>query len=344
MSLNVTLAPLGAPRAGRVRPMMVFRITLAAIVVCFALAPAFSAERAALRGNVMAGADVLSLADLVEGVTGPAAAVPLFRAPALGETGTIQASRIAEAARELGVEVDAGGRTQVVVARGARRIGLGEIETALKKALELQHGVDARSLSIVLDGAPPNLVVAPEVTEAVVADDLSFDRRGRRVAAWIRVGANAQDRRASARVGGALVELVEAAVLNRSIARGETVHTSDFSSERRAKGTVPADVQADALQLAGRVARRALAAGSVVRSGDLAKPEIVARGDIVTAVYEVPGLTLTLRARASEAGAQGDVIAIVNPQSKKVLQATVVAPGQVAVSATTIGRVAAAAP
>jgi flagella basal body P-ring formation protein FlgA len=232
----------------------------------------------------------------------------------------------------------------VTVARAARRIGLTEIEAALKKALELQHGVDARTLSIVLDGAPPSLLVAPDVTDVVVAEDVSFDRRGRRVAARLRVGPNAEDRRASARVAGAVVELVEAAVLNRSIARGETVHAGDVSIERRVKAALPADLQPDALQLAGRVARRALAAGSVVRTGDLAKPEIVARGDIVTAVYEIPGLTLTLRARASEAGAQGDVIAIVNPQSKKILQATVVAPGQVAVSATTIGRVAAAKP
>ncbi len=67
---------------------------------------------------------------------------------------------------------------------------------------------------------------------------------------------------------------------------------------------------------------------------------MVARGEIVTVVYEIPGMTLTLRGRATEAGAQGDTIGVVNPQSKKTLQATIVAPGKVAVSAGPIDRVA----
>jgi flagellar basal body P-ring formation protein FlgA len=57
--------------------------------------------------------------------------------------------------------------------------------------------------------------------------------------------------------------------------------------------------------------------------------------------YEVPGMTLTLRARATEAGAQGDTISVLNVQSKKSLHATVVSPGRVAVSAATPGPLAA---
>jgi flagellar basal body P-ring formation protein FlgA len=64
----------------------------------------------------------------------------------------------------------------------------------------------------------------------------------------------------------------------------------------------------------------------------------------VTVVYEVPGMVLTLRGRASQSGAKGDLIAVVNPQSKKVLQAQVVAPGQVSVAAATPGPLAAATP
>jgi flagella basal body P-ring formation protein FlgA len=89
------------------------------------------------------------------------------------------------------------------------------------------------------------------------------------------------------------------------------------------------------------VARRALQAGSVVRVGDLARPEIVTRGDVVTIVYEVPGMVLTLRGRASASGALGDTIAVVNPQSNKTLQGQVVAPGKVSVNAPLPGRIAA---
>jgi flagellar basal body P-ring formation protein FlgA len=341
--MNLTLPPISAPRTC-VRPMMVFRIAVAAVAVCIAIAPAFSAERAALRGEVTASADILTLADLVDGVADAAAHTPLFRAPALGETGTVQAHRVIEAATALGIDVAAGGKSQIVVTRAARRIGLAEIEAAVKKVLELQHGIDARALSLNLDGPPPSLRVAPEVKAAVVAEDVSFDRRSRRASATIWVGPSPNDRRVSARVTGSVVELVEVAVVNRTVARGETVQASDLAIERRAKESVPPDAQAETPALGGRVARRALAAGAVIRTGDLARPEIVARGEIVTIVYEIPGLTLTLRGRASEAGAQGDTIAVVNPQSKKILQATVVAPGKVAVAAALVGRVAANAP
>ena len=95
---------------------------------------------------------------------------------------------------------------------------------------------------------------------------------------------------------------------------------------------MPTDALPETHGLAGRVARRALQAGSVIRTGD--------RGDVVTIVYEVPGLTLSLRGRASDSGAQGDMIAVVNPQSKKTLQAQVIAPGKVSVSAPLPGRIA----
>ena len=38
-----------------------------------------------------------------------------------------------------------------------------------------------------------------------------------------------------------------------------------------------------------REARRALSAGSLVRQGDLIRPELVARGDLVTIVYQGEG-------------------------------------------------------
>jgi flagella basal body P-ring formation protein FlgA len=81
-----------------------------------------------------------------------------------------------------------------------------------------------------------------------------------------------------------------------------------------------------------------------VRNGDLARPELVTRGDVVTVVYEAPGMMLTMRAKAADAGALGDTVSITNPQSKKALQAVVIGPGKVSVSVAPPGRLAAAQP
>jgi flagella basal body P-ring formation protein FlgA len=327
-------------RAGRVSAMIMLRLALA-VLVSFVLIVAALAAGPTLKGDVVVVTDALTLGDLVEGIPPEAAGRPLFRAPAFGQSGTIQARRILEAARALGLStIETGGRAQVTVTRAGRRIATAEIEAAVKRALETQQGVEARALSINFDGPAPTLMVAPDTQGQVTVEDLAYDRRNRRVSALVSVDPQPSERKASVRIAGVAIEYVEVAVLTRALGRSETAQAADFMVEKRAKDTLPGDVQTDTQTLTGRVARRALQVGSVVRTGDLARPEIVARGDAVTIVYEVPGMTLTLRGRATDGGAQGDIIAVVNPQSKKTLQAQIVAPGKVSVSGPLPGRVA----
>jgi flagella basal body P-ring formation protein FlgA len=72
-----------------------------------------------------------------------------------------------------------------------------------------------------------------------------------------------------------------------------------------------------------------------LRQSDLQKPEMVARNENVTITYEVPGIILTMRGQALEAGTQGDLISVLNVQSKKPIHATIIGPGRVSVAATT---------
>jgi flagella basal body P-ring formation protein FlgA len=343
MMLRFSIPPaLGGERPGRVSGMMMLRLALALGITFILIVSALAADRPVLKGDVVVSAEILTLGDLVEGIGSESAATPLFRAPALGQTGTIQAQRIFEAAHRLGLPgIETGGRMQVVVTRAARRIGTPDIEAAVKRALETQHGVEGHALAINFDGPAPALIVAADAQGQLTAEDVTYDRRSRRLSALVWIGPSPAERKAAVRVTGVAVEYVEVAVLTRPLGRGETAQAGDFVVEKRVRESVPSDAQPDLQTLAGRVARRSLQVGTVVRSGDLARPEIVTRGDVVTIVYEVPGMTLTLRGRASDSGAQGDLIAVVNPQSKKTLQAQVVGPGKVSVSAPLPGRVAA---
>jgi flagella basal body P-ring formation protein FlgA len=107
------------------------------------------------------------------------------------------------------------------------------------------------------------------------------------------------------------------------------IKASDIAIERRPKAEVRGDVVKTLDDVAGLAARRALRAGELLRAADLTKPEIVLRNEQVTLVYEAPGLLLTIRGKALESGAQGDVINVVNIQSKRTVQGTVTGPGQV---------------
>ena len=323
------------------------RTLLLATLACAAFGAFIGPSRGAdaiLRGDVVAARDTLSVRDLIDNAPTALADTPLFRAPALGASGTIQARRIVAAAEALGLSVQTGGRLQVNVMRAARQVGPGEIEAALKKRLAAEFGLDASATGIAFDGAAPLLVAAPAVTEEPVASEISYDRRSRRVSAAIWLGPSPNERRAQIRVTGTAIDLVEVIVSGRALERGQAVKTGDLAIERRPRDVLAGDAAHDGSVLEGRVLRRSVAAGAIVRPADLIRPDLVGRGDLVTATFEAPGVVLSMRVKANEAGALGDQISVTNPQSKKVLPATVTGPGRVTVGGAVPGRVAAAAP
>lgn len=311
-----------------------------------AAAPA-AAAKLRLKPDLTLSRDIVGFGDLITGLSPQDAALPAFRAPALGDTGTIQVARIVDAAVKHGLlrdaqDLDSQGVAQVVVTRAARRITGLDVEAAVKSALLERFGVDGRAFALLLDGGAPSVVVEPELTGDLAALDLNYDARTRRVTGRLTMPGSAATRLKPVRVSGQLVETAEVVVPLRTIARGETLRPSDVTIERRPRDAQFNDVLGEMKAAIGKVAKRTLVAGSVLRSGDVQREEVVGRGDIVTIVYEARGIAISLRGRANEAGAIGDTIAITNIQSKRVLQGTVTGPGRVNVSPHGGGQIAAA--
>ena len=57
------------------------------------------------------------------------------------------------------------------------------------------------------------------------------------------------------------------------------------------------------------------------------------RDQNVTLIYEAPGIYLTMRGKALENGTEGDVVNVMNLQSKRTLSGTVIGRGQVSIIA-----------
>lgn len=305
--------------------------------------PADTALR--LKPDLTVNRDIVSFGELIAGLSPHEASLPAFRAPALGETGTIQAERVREAALRNGLlrdeqRLDMRGIAQVVVTRAARRVTGQDIEAAVKTALQERFGFDARGYAFVFDGGAPVVAVEPELTAEPVAIDLTHDIRTGRVLGRFGVPGSAATRLKPVRVSGQLVETVDVVVPLRTIARGETLVAGDLGVERRPREPGAKDLIGEARGAVGKVAKRSLLAGVPLRGADVQREEIVGRGQIVTLVYEHRGLLISMRGRANEAGAMGDVIAVTNPESKRVLHATVSGPGRVNVSPPGGGHVA----
>jgi len=314
-----------------IRLMIASLALLLAVSGVAAAQTAAPAPRPALKASVTVTSDIVTIGDLVENA-GPVADVPIFRAPDLGTTGAVATDRILDAIRphQL-IGIDTHGLAEVIVVRASRAITAREISARIAQALSEQYDFgNARDISINLDGDVRTLQVEPNVTGELQVLALSYDPRTTRFDVTFDLPESIELHRQPARYTGTAIATIDAIAVDRPIERGEVLKASDLTIMRRpkAEGSV---ALTDGAAAVGLAARHALRPGQPLAATDLMKPEVVARNDTVTIVYQVPGITLTLRGQAKDAGALGDTISVVNVESKRVVQAVVSGPDRVTV-------------
>jgi flagella basal body P-ring formation protein FlgA len=286
-----------------------------------------------LKELVVVTGEVVRIGDLVDNA-GSNAEVAVFRSPDLGYTGGVPLARVIEALSPYKIAaLDTGGISEVVVTRLSRAITSKEIEARIASALARQYGFgDVKNLSITFDRDVRMIHVEQTATEELQVARLNVDQRTGRFNIALELSGSDTARRLPLRFSGTAVETVEAAVLVRALNRGEVVKPSDVALERRPKAELAGEFIGTETAI-GAAAKRQLRSGVVLRATDLMKAEVIQRNESVTIAYEVPGVLLTVRGKALEAGAVGDVVGVLNLQSNRTVQATVTGPGRVSVAA-----------
>jgi flagellar basal body P-ring formation protein FlgA len=316
------------------------RVALSVLILALGAAAAAAQTNARLRSAVTVAGDVVRIGDLVENA-GLAANTPIFRAPDLGQTGAVPARAVVEAVRPYGlIAVDTRGLSEVSVTHASHTIVASEIERRIASELTARYNLgkaenlkvtfdrDLRPMEVALTaGAEPSVSrVAYDVTAKRF--DLSFDLVGSSRQTW--------------RYTGSAIETVEAVVSTRVLNRGDVIRQGDIAIERRPKGEFTSEPPAPSSEVVGLALRRSFRAGQPLRSTDLMKPEIVKKNDMVMMRYEVPGIVLTLRGQSLDNGTEGDVVNVMNVQSKRTIQGIVTSPGQVKMLSPSAARLAAA--
>jgi flagella basal body P-ring formation protein FlgA len=275
------------------------------------------------------------IGDLVENA-GPFAEVAIFRSPDLGTTGAVPTLRVRDALRPYGLaDVEADELTEIVVERPSRAITVKEIESRILQALAGQRGLGAADdLKLNIDQSLRTIHVEAIATGQLQVSRLSLDTYASRFDIALTIPGSTILRRTPLRLSGRVVETAETAVLTRSIQRGEVIRSSDVAIERRPRIEIGKDDITLPKHAVGLAVRRSLRTGHALRHADLMKPELVQRNETVTLIYEVPGILLTIRGKALESGAEGDLISVSNLQSKRTVQGTVIGIGQVLVTGT----------
>lgn len=224
----------------------------------------------------------------------------------------------------------ASAQTQVAsVGNGAGRV-IGEREIGKRIADLVQQRNGGQPVEINFHGTG-NEIEVPDFGSAVLkVETFSFDGRSGRF--YAAVGVQGGD---MIKVSGRAQPVEAIPVLRNRINAGQTIDRNDIEWMRVPAGRYGAGYIDRLDDLIGQSPRRPLAAGMPIRNADIGKPEAIAKNAMVTMTAQTLGMTITTTGRAMEAGSLGDVIPVMNLQSKKTVQATVTGTGQVQVVTTT---------
>jgi flagella basal body P-ring formation protein FlgA len=288
-----------------------------------------------LRANVNVSGDIVRIGDLIDNA-GSAGQIAVYRAPDLGTTGSLPVAQVLSTLRAHQViGVDARDLKQITVTRLARTLEAREIEALVAHALEHKNGLgEAQNLTINFDRDPGDIRMEASNSGNVQSVAVRYDQRNTRFDVSFEISNNSGTAAAKLRFTGTAIETIEAAVLARNVERGEVLKSSDVLVERRPKAEVGPDAAVRGTAV-GMQARRQLHTGQALKITDLAKPDLVTRDQNVTLIYETSGLYLTMRGKALEGGTEGDVVNVMNLQSKRTVSGVVTGRGQVSISVAT---------
>ncbi len=299
------------------------------------------AEQAILRADVLVRSDVVTLGDLFDGA-GDKGSVSVFSAPGLGRSGTIQAVRILDAARENGLrDIAVGDLTQVTVRRTGRLISADTVTKTVTEALIGEHSLPPSTV-ITIDQTD-GIYVEPDAKIGLRVRSLDLEQRsGRFTADLVSYGATGGQ---SFRVSGRVADEVEVPVIAHDLPRNAPLDIADITMEKRSRQELADNTIFDPAALARMTVTRPFRKGDTLRTDDITPTPLVTRGDLVSIIVEIPGMTLSTRGKALSGGTAGTVITVQNMQTKRTLSGTIAGPGKVVVSVNdAAGQLAAANP
>jgi flagella basal body P-ring formation protein FlgA len=294
-----------------------------------------------LRLAATVSADIVRIGDLVENA-GAAANTPIFRSPDPGQTGAVPARAVIDAVRPYGlIAIDARGVSEIAVTRISHAITVEEIEARIAQLLTARYSLGkTENLKLTMDRELRAIQLETNASVELALVRLGYETSSRRFDVTFELGNGS---RKQWRYTGTAFETVEVAVPNRALAKGELIRANDIVIERRAKTEFSNEPPAPVTEVLGRAARRSVRSGQALRLADVMKPELVMRGEMVTLHYEVPGITITMRGKALDSGAEGESVNVLNELSKRTIQGVVSGAGHVTMASRSQPRVVAQA-
>jgi len=256
------------------------------------------------------------LAAAIPGLTVPVPDAPMAFAPAPGVQRVFRAAELRRMAERFGwvgsVESD------ICIERPVSPPDPARFLAAMRKAIPeaeitiLDYGrqpVPAGEIEFPANG------LHPSASGALWTGSVRYAET-RRFAVWARVKA---------------LVLVTRVIASADLAPNRAIAPDDVRTDTQMETPAAFPTFASGDEVVGKWPRSAIGAGTVIRAGMIESPKAVNRGDTVTVVVSIGGAHLLLEAVAESAGAVGQTIPVLNPESHRCFQARVEGKGRVSV-------------
>lgn len=120
-------------------------------------------------------------------------------------------------------------------------------------------------------------------------------------------------------------------VLVRPVQRGEIITPQHLAIERRDVSSLREDFATQLEQIENKQAVRHLDAGIIMNGRYAVDPKLIKRGEKVMITAAKPGFAIQMNGQSMMEGSKGQLIRVKNINSGRIISATVIEPGRVAV-------------
>ena len=304
------------------------RAALLAVLPLLCGAGARDPGGATLKLRVQIESGVIKVADLWENAGAKADAV-IGTAPAPGRSIVVEANQLAYIARLFDVDWHPiSGVERSAVERLGRPLTHDELASSLRQSLIDAGG--SPSATIEFANFSP-ILVPPTGFPVLSVEQLAYDPVLDRFTANLSASSDGMDTQRM-RVSGRLVETVPAIVATRRLSAGDVITAGDVRIAQVPARQLASPTANELGQVIGQSPKRTVVAGQALALVDVGPPVMVPKGSSVVIAVDTQGLSLTAQGVALEAGGRDDMIQVMNPLSRAVLQARITGPGRASVA------------
>lgn len=304
------------------------------ILICLFFLNPSNLKGVTLKKSIVVDGPQVKLSDIFEGFDLEKDRV-LFPAPKPGKKYTFKYKRILRLAQRYKLALDPKSKIhRVIIRANSDTIEEAEILDRLKEAFA--KDLSGESYKIELDQKKITLHFPKQGNGNIRIDQIRFNQAKSRFQVKIIRLENGEDM-GYERLSGRIIPVSSIPVLRQAIPKGAIISASDIEWVEISAHRINTTMIVDEIDLIGATPRRGtLRSQAPLQKTDITFPKIIQKGEAVIISAQAPHMMLTAKGKALEHGIQNTMIKVMNIDSKRIIQATVVGPKQVTVDVPTM--------